>query len=541
MNKSAIPIAVLATAFVCAGGFGLYRLGLQQGMSQVGMAAITPAAIAPGATTVDPSSWGIPEGEAATRRHIESGLSGGDVDPVTGRSILYYHDPMVPGKKFESPGKSPFMDMMLVPAYSGASGGDTGTLAVSPRIQQNLGLRTGKVLAGQFSAELSAVGTVAWNERRLFVVQARATGYVEKLHVRAAFDRVAKDQPLLDLYVPDWVAVQEDYLAARRLQAGQLVSLIDAARHRMRQAGMSEAQIDVVERSGQIQPRLTVVAPTSGVVTELIAREGGTIMTGTPLMRINGLGSVWVHAELPESQAALITVGALVTAKTPALPGEAFRGRVQALLPEVDPITRTRKARMMITNRQGRLVPGMFVTMMLAAASSAPTLLAPSEALVRTGRRTLVIVVENGDFRPVEVQVGREQDGQAEILDGLSEGQQIVLSGQFLIDSEASLKGVEARMGTGAGSATDAALQQTYQTMARVEAVSGNTVTLTHPEIPALKWPDMTMDFILAPDASPSGLSAGSDIDITFRLRDDDMPLIVDWQMRRGKRAGDAR
>ncbi len=543
MNKKTIVIALLAAGVLGAGGWSLYQLGLRNGMAHASMAAPTEAAGSPAGTPIDPSAWGIPEGEEATRRHIESGLKGGDVDPLTGRKILYYHDPMVPGKKFESPGKSPFMDMMLVPAYAGSEGADSGTVTVSSRIQQNLGLRTGEVVSGQLVSEVSAVGTVAWNERGQIMVQARATGFVEKLHVRAALDRVGKGQPLLDLYVPDWVAVQEDYLAARRLQGNGLETLAEAARQRMRQAGMSEAQIGLVERTGQVQARMTLVAPSAGVVTELMAREGSTVMTGMPLMRINDLSSVWVQAEVPESQATQVAEGAQVTAQTPAWPGEVFRGQVQSLLPEVNPTTRTRKARMTLANPKGKLVPGMFVQMQLSGGQERPTLLVPSESLVRTGKRTLVMAVDNGSFRPVEVQVGREQNGQAEILSGLSQGQKIVLSGQFLIDSEASLKGVEARLsspnGTNseAGSMSASATPQTYRTTGRVEAVTGDTVTLTHPEIPALKWPGMTMDFKLAPDVSRK-LSAGSEIDIEFRMREGDAPQIVQWQAQDGKQTG---
>ncbi|MBN0027767.1 efflux RND transporter periplasmic adaptor subunit [Pseudomonas aeruginosa] len=543
MNKKTIVIALLAAGVLGAGGWSLYQLGLSNGMAHAPMAAPTEATGSPAGTPIDPSAWGIPEGEAATRRHIESGLKGGDVDPVTGRRILYYHDPMVPGKKFESPGKSPFMDMMLVPAYAGSEGADSGTVSVSSRIQQNLGLRTGTVVSGQWVSEVSAVGTVAWNERGQIVVHARATGFVEKLHVRAALDSVGKGQPLLDLYVPDWVAVQEDYLAARRLQGNGLETLAEAARQRMRQAGMSEAQIALVERTGQVQARMTLVAPSTGVVTELMAREGSTVMTGMPLMRINDLSSVWVQAEVPESQATQVAEGAQVTAQTPAWPGEVFRGQVQSLLPEVNPTTRTRKARMTLANPKGKLVPGMFVQMQLSGGQARPTLLVPSESLVRTGKRTLVMAVDNGSFRPVEVQVGREQNGQAEILSGLSQGQRIVLSGQFLIDSEASLKGVEARLSSPNGTNSEAgpmgarATPQTYRTTARVEAVTGDTVTLTHPEIPALKWPGMTMDFKLAPDVSKK-LAAGSEIDIEFRMREGDAPQIVQWQAQDGKQTG---
>lgn len=538
MNKKTTLIALLTAAGLGAGGWSLYQLGMKSGMAHAPTGA-------PVGTSVDPSTWGIPQGEAATRRHIETGIKGGDVDPLTGRSVLYYHDPMVPGKKFETPGKSPFMDMMLVPAYAGAQGADNSTVSVSSRIQQNLGLRTGEVVSGQLVSDVSAVGTVAWNEREQYVVQARATGFVEKLHVRASLDQVGKGQPLLDIYVPDWVAVQEDYLTAKRLQNDLLgsgrASLADAALQRMRQAGMSAAQIALVERTGQVQARLTLVAPATGVVTDLTAREGSTVMPGMPLMRINALSTVWVQAEVPESQATRLAAGASVAAQTPALPGEVFWGQVQAMLPEVNPATRTRKARMVLANPKGKLVPGMFMQMQLTPSVRGQvraTLLVPSEALVRTGKRTLVMVVEDGAFRPVEVQIGSEQSGQTEILAGLSAGQKIVLSGQFLIDSEANLKGVQARLSSDQTPGPNSATEAVHRTTALVEAVDGENLTLTHPQVPALKWPAMTMDFKLATSLASPKPAVGSEIDIEFRLQDGEAPQIIQWRARPGKVMG---
>lgn len=446
MNKHSIAISLIGIGLLAAGGVGLYQLGKQTALSPAPVAAPASEQTTLTTTGADPSAWGIKEGEAATRRHIDSGLKAGDVDPVTALTILYYHDPMKPAQKFDEPGKSPFMDMMLIPVYAGTGDADPSSVTVSSRMQQNLGLRTTEVIRGSLALEVAAVGTIAWNERDQFTVQARAPGFVEKLHVRAALDRVVKGQALFDIYVPDWVAVQEDYLSLRRMQGPDLASLVDAARQRMRQAGMSEAQIALVERSDKLQTQLTVLSPANGVVTELLAREGSTVLPGAPLARINGLSSVWAQAEVPESQVSMVFEGSGVTASTPALTGQTFDGKVQALLPEVNPLTRTRIARVELANPEGLLVPGMFVHMLIAVPGSPPVALVPSEALIRSGRRTLVITVEEGAFRPVEVLVGAEQNGQSEILNGVTAGQTIVLSGQFLIDSEASLKGVEDRL-----------------------------------------------------------------------------------------------
>ena len=449
MKLKPLLIGLVAAGVLGAAGYALYATGMNRGMD-MGM-NMAPAAPGGGAAAAGLPTQGVPQsiaqGEEATRRHIKDGLKAGDVDPSTGKKVLYYHDPMVPGNKFDKPAKSPFMDMMLVPVYADGDGGDNSKITVSPRIQQNLGLRTAEVVQGTLSPQLSAVGSIAWNERDQVIVQARATGFVERLHVRATLDRVTKGQVLAELYVPDWIAAQEEFLSLRRMQGTDLAALIDGARQRMRQVGMAEAQIALVESSGQTQPRIMLVAPIGGVITELMAREGMTVMAGATLFRINGTGTVWANAEVPESQAALLRPGAKVLARSPAAPGATFAGKVQALLPDVNLTTRTLKARLELSNPGARLVPGMFVQMQFMDIRAERMLLVPTEAVIQTGRRTVVMVAEdNGRFRPVDVEIGIESDGQTEVKRGLKAGQRVVVSSQFLIDSEASLKGVESRL-----------------------------------------------------------------------------------------------
>ena len=458
-TQKALTAAAFVAALVAAlaaGGYGLYRAGLQHGMAQAGAGA-APAAAPVSAKVMAPDidrTSSIAAGEAATRRHIAQGLKAGAVDPANGQPILYYHDPMVPGKRFDAPAKSPFMDMMLVPVYGGKSGGnggggagdDQGSVTVSPRIQQNLGVRTALVVEGVLQPMVSAVGSIAWNERDQSVVQARAAGYIEKLYVRATLDAVKQGQPFADLYVPEWVAAQEEYLAVKRFAAAD-AGLAAAARQRLLLAGMNEAQVARVDAAGTVQARTTLTVPSSGVVAELVAREGMTVAPGTVLARINGLATVWAVAEVPESQAALVRVGSAVEARSPGVPGAVFRGTVQALLPEVSAVTRTLKARVQLANPGGQLVPGLFVTMQFMDVRAAKALLIPTEAVIQTGRRAVVLVAEaGGRFAPVDVEVGLETGGQTEIKRGLKAGQRVVVSAQFLIDSEASLKGVESRL-----------------------------------------------------------------------------------------------
>jgi Cu(I)/Ag(I) efflux system membrane fusion protein len=415
-------------AIAAAGVAGVAGLGWWIGMSQ-GMKMAAPAV-------------------------AQAARKAGDIDPATGRKVLYWHDPMTPGPKFDHPGKSPFMDMQLVPVYAGEAG-ETG-VDVSSRIQQNLGVRLAEVKRGEIASKVEAVGNVAWNDRDVVLVQARANGFLEKLHVRAAMDPVAEGQALAELYVPEWVAAQEEFLAVSRMQGPAAAGLREGAAQRMRLAGMSEAQVRQVEREAKVSPRLTIVAPIAGVVSELLAREGMTVATGTPLFRINGLATVWVNVEVPEAASARVRAGDRVAVAAAALPGERFEGRVAAALPEVNTTTRTRKVRIELPNPSRRLVPGMSAT---ADFSPAPrmALLVPSEALIRTGERTVAMVAETDPsgaqrFHAVEVEAGVDSGGMTEIRAGLEPGMKVVASGQFLLDSEASLRAGAARLGEGGGS-----------------------------------------------------------------------------------------
>lgn len=356
------------------------------------------------------------------------------------KKVLYWHDPMHPGQKFDKPGKSPFMDMQLEPVYAG-EGADAGTVEISPRMQQSLGIRTAPVARSSMAPALSMVANVAYNEREVVLVQARSNGFIERLHVRAPFDTVRKGQVLAELLVPDWVAAQEEYFAAVRMKNAP--ELVAAALQRMRLAGMDEAQVGRVIAGGKVQARVAVLAPASGVVTELLAREGMGVAAGATLYRINGLGSVWINAEVPEAAASRVQRGAAVTVRTG--DGE-VAGRIAALLPEVAGDTRTLKARIELANPGARLAPGMFATVLLPGAAGADVLTVPTEAVIATGKRTVVMVMDaEGSYRPVDVETGGEANGQTQIRKGLAEGQKVVVSGQFLLDSEASLKGMENR------------------------------------------------------------------------------------------------
>lgn len=370
----------------------------------------------------------------------QPGDAGNDGAPADKqRTVLYWHDPMVPGTRFDKPGKSPFMDMQLVPVYADAGGG--GDVRVDANIRQSLGIRLGKVEKKSLSPLLEAVGSVTFDERLLQVIQSRVDGNVTRLYVRAPLERVSRGQPLVEILAPQWLEAQQDYLALLDAQSAATQLIRDAARQRLVVIGVPEATIRALETDRKAHPTTTVVAPIDGVITELAVREGAAFTAGAPLLRINGLATVWVDAQIPENKVGFIAPGVTVEAHARAWPGETFKGRMIALLPQLDLQTRTLPARIAIDNPQRTLTPGMFVSVTFTGSSTTPQLVVPSEALIVTGERTVVIVArDDGAFDVVQVQVGAEQKELSTILSGLEEGQSIVLSGQFLIDSEASLR-----------------------------------------------------------------------------------------------------
>lgn len=365
-------------------------------------------------------------------------------NPPAERKALYWYDPMFPQQKFDQPGKSPFMDMQLVPQYTDDKG-DQASISIDPGMTQNLGLRVATVTRGVFESSIDASGVLAFNERDVAVIQARSPGFVERVYARAPGDVLAPNAPLADLLVPGWAAAQTEFLALKRIGDRQLLA---AARQRLRLTGMPASLIAKVERDARVYPTFTLTSPIGGVLQDLNIRAGMTVAAGETLARVNGLGTVWLAVAVPEAQAGAITEGQAVEARLPAFPGTLLTGTVSAILPETRADSRTLSVRVELPNPDGRLRPGLSAQVRLNHASAQPLLWVPSEALIRTGRRTLVMLAEDGGhYRPVEVQTGQENAARTVIVQGLQEGQKVVASAQFLLDSEASLKGVMPAMG----------------------------------------------------------------------------------------------
>ena len=446
----------------------------------------------------------------AEHRAMSAGAAPG---PSQGdKPVLYWYDPMYPQQKFDKPGKSPFMDMQLVPKYAGEEA-DPGTVSISPRVVQNLGVRTAEAKSGALEQRFEAVGAVAFNERGVVQLQARAAGFVEKLHARAPLDPVKKGAPLVEILFPEWAGAQEEYLLLRKSGSSELAQ---AARQRLMLLGMNEAQIAAVERDGKVTNRFTLTAPISGVIAELGVRQGMSVMPGMTLFRIVDLSTVWVNADVPEAQASWVTPGARVEARVQGYPDRAFEGRVGALLPEVNAQTRTVRTRIEVKNPAALLKPGMFATVVFRQGARRDSVLVPSEAVIRTGTRDVVIVaLGDGRFRAAQVELGFESGGQSEIRKGVAPGDKVVLSGQFLIDSEASLSATVARLEgadekphTGRGRITE------------LEAQRGH-VEIDHEPIASMQWPKMKMGFLVEDKAQLARLKPGDAVEFELRAKPD--------------------
>ncbi len=401
--------------------------------------AVAAAGIAIG--TVAGRRWPARTAEHAVVASPAGSATGG------ARQALYWYDPMVPQQHFDRPGKSPFMDMALVPRYADEpmdQSDEQAGIRIAPALTQNMGMRLAAVQRVPLSARVEASGIVGLNERAVAVVQSRAAGFVERVWPLAPGDVIAAGQALAQLRVPEWTAAQHELIAVR----GD-ASLLAAARERLLSLGMTQADIRALEHGGLVKAVHTVSAPIGGMLETLDVRAGMTVTGGQTLARINGLDPLWLEVAVPEALAGQVAVGDRAEARLAAAPGQMIVGRVTALLPTLNDATRSLRVRVELPNADGRLRPGQSAQVQLVGGGAETALAVPTEAVIRTGQRALVMVAgDGGRYAPVEVTLGPELGDKTVIHAGLDEGQQVVSSGQFLLDSEASLLGVGATLPT---------------------------------------------------------------------------------------------
>ncbi len=446
-------------------------------------------------------------------------MGGGEATSGSGEpEILYWVAPMDPNFRRDEPGKSP-MGMDLVPVYAGDEPADTSSVTISPSVENNIGVRTAVAERSRFAEDLNTVGYVRPVDDLTSVVDVRAQGWIEDLRVAAVGDVVEAGDLLFRMYSPEIVTAQTEFLQATRVGRSGLIS---AARSRLRALGVGNAQIDAIARRGQTQRLIDVYAPRPGVVLEMNVREGAHAHPSMVVMTIADLREVWVIADLFEDDAGVIEADQAVHMLSPAQPGRMWHGRVEYVYPTVDPTSRSIPVRMRFDNADGALRPEAFVNVRIEVAPRENVLSVPAEAVIRTGQSERVILaLGEGRYQPARVTTGSEARGQVEILSGLAAGERVVVSSQFLIDSEASLQGATLRMSP---AEEEAPPPEVVFGTGVVDAVmaSHGMIDLTHDPIPALDWPVMSMSFFLIDESvSLDGLAAGDVVDFSLRQNGD--------------------
>jgi len=361
----------------------------------------------------------------------------------SGPEVLYWVAPMDPNYRRDEPGKSP-MGMDLVPAYADEVDGQPGVIAIDATIVNNLGVRTAKAQRGELSQRIETVGYVGYDEDTVQHVHTRVEGWVEKLATKATGDPVEKGQLLFELYSPTLVNAQEEYLAALR-SSNKL--LLGASKERLTALGVPGNEITRLDKSRTIRQRVSVYAESAGVITYLGVREGEFVTPATDIMSVAKLDKVWVLAEVFERQAAWVKAGQHAMVMLDYRPGEMWHGTVDYVYPELDPKTRTLKVRLRFDNEAETLQPNMFARVTISGDSIGEVVHVSREALIRGGSvDRVVIALGEGRFKTQPVKIGIESGDRVEIQEGVSAGDLIVTSGQFLIDSESNIEEALSKM-----------------------------------------------------------------------------------------------
>lgn len=442
------------------------------------------------------------------------------------RKILYYRHPHKPQIISDTPRKDE-MGMDYVPIYDNGGG---SAVKISPTVVQNLGVRTSKVKRDKLWRRIDTVGYVDHDESKLSHIHMRTDGWVEKLYVKTEGEHVKKGAPLFALYSPALVNAQEEYLQALGIRSQ---SLIKASRDRMKALGISGGQIKRLHDSKKVQQRITVYAPQDGVVSTLEVREGKYIKPATDIMTLADLSSVWIMAEVFEQQADWVKTNQPAEVRLSYLPGKVWKGTVDYVYPRLDAKTRTLKVRLKFENINEALKPNMYADVAIFGGAKGDILVIPREALIRTGNETRVIMdIGEGKFMPRNIVVGVESGDNVEVIAGLNENDRVVTSGQFLIDSEASLKASLSRMTeTTSGNnmvdkaATDNSAGIKGMGTIKILKSAEQKINIAHDPIEALGWPSMTMDF-----SYKQGVDVGQlkpDDHVSFTLEKTDSGYVI--------------
>ena len=452
------------------------------------------------------------------------------------KKVLYYRNPMGLPDTSPVPKKDP-MGMDYIPVYEGEELQSNGReIRVSMEKVQRLGVRTETVGRRELTQTVRAVGTLQIDERRINTVAPKFEGWIERLDVGTTGQQVARGQPLMEVYSPDLVTAQQEYLiAARGMQAvkdaspeiqASMKQLMASALMRLRNWDISEQELQRLEREGTMRRTVTLRSPVSGVVVEKPALKGMRFMPGEALYQISDLSSLWVVADVFEQDLALVRPGQHAKITVNAYPGKAFSGKVAFYYPTVTSETRTGKVRIELANPGGLLKPSMYASVELAAGPARKAVAVPASAVIDSGvRRVVLVQVGEGRFDPRDVKLGARANDYVEVLDGVKEGEAVVVSANFLIDAESNLKaalsGFQAPPQSAPGQAAAPAAKAggvSHRAEGAIEAIDmkSNTLSISHGPVPTLKWPGMTMDFKVANPSLAVGVKRGSKIAFEF-------------------------
>ncbi len=438
-----------------------------------------------------------------------------------GRKVLYYRNPMGLPDTSPTP-KKDSMGMDYIPVYEGEEE-TSGGVKISDAKVQMLGVRSAAVERRALDAVVRATGRIEVDERRLATITPKFEGYVEKLHVNATGQYVARGAPLFEAYSPELLATQREYAiavqglaqvkGAEDATVAGMKRLADSALERLRNWDVTDEQIAQLAAGGKPQRALTFRAPASGHVIERKATQGMRFMPGEVLYQLADLSTVWVIAEVAEQDIGRVRTGLTARARLDAYPGQVFEGRVTYIYPTLKADTRTAQLRVELPNPQGRLKPAMYAQVEIAAAGS-PQLVVPSSAVIDNGTRRVVLIDKGeGRFEPRDVKLGARSDEFTVITEGVKEGERVVTSATFLLDSEANLKAALGAL-TG-GSDTARVSHSAAGTLDEVDARTG-MLLITHEPVESLKWPKMSMEFVPANEAIAKKFKPGAAIRFDF-------------------------
>ena len=445
----------------------------------------------------------VASGYLGNRQH--SVVSGSVGEPQE-REILYWVAPMDPNFRRDQPGKSP-MGMDLVPVYADAADADVDTVKIDPTVVQNLGVRTERVANSPLHRTINTVGYVEYDENALQHIHTRVDGWVEKLSVKAEGDPVESGQVLFEIYSRTLVNAQQEYLMAK---AAAQSALVEASKERLESLGMTANELSALDQTEQVNQRVKVFASANGVVGMLGIREGVFVTPATHVMSIADLERVWILAEVLERQADLVEVGQKATFEVDAKPGRKFHGQVEYIYPDLDPISRSLKVRIGYAGQDDVFRPNMFARVNIVVEGKRGVTHVPRSAVIRGGLSDrVVLVLGEGRFRSAPVMVGMEAGDRIEIVRGLTKADQVVVSGQFLIDSESNIEAALARFDAKSNETEGSASVAATIVAADFDK---KTIRVKHGAIPAWGWRAMTMNLPVDDESLLKAAQDGDDV-----------------------------